>query len=329
MIMVRAPLRISFVGGGSDLPGFCDKEDGYVVSATIKHSVHVMADLRPDGCIRLVYSRTERVPKISDLEHDIARETLKLLASEHSIIERGIEILSVGDLPERMGLGSSGAYTVALVQAVSALSNQHYSSRALAQRASYVEMSLCGRPVGYQDQTASAHGGVKLYKFNHHGEEEIEDLYRYSFDLERRVLMVDIGPREADSTTLKDLSDRMDDTRSRSTLRSMANMALAFRDALVAGKIDNCGEILEGAWMLKRTLGGTSSEEADKMYKFAKSNGAIGGKVCGAGGHGMMVFICRAGVRNHLHRKIMESYPRNRVVVPGFINTGSRIVYSS
>lgn len=300
-----------------------------MVSATIRHSVHVIADLRPGCGIRLVYSKAETVATIDELQHDLARAALGMLAEENNAIRKGIEIFSVGDLPERMGLGSSGAYTVALVQAVSALGSMNYTARSLARRASQIEMELCGRPIGFQDQVASAYGGLRLYTFGENGEEEFEDLGRYGGALERRTLLVDIGPRRKDSTVLQDMSNNMEDSRARATLRSMANLALSFRDALVADKLDECGEIVDAAWNLKKTLGGTSSEEAEAMYKFAKANGAIGGKVCGAGGHGMMLFICRAGTRSHLYRRIVETNYRSQLVTPHFLASGSRIVYST
>lgn len=329
MIITRTPLRVSFVGGGSDLPGFCSREAGHCISATISESVYVIVNRKrsPDK-IRISYSRTELVDEVSQIEHDIVRETLKMfLESDPNWYVGNLEIASIADLPTQTGLGSSGAFTVGLIQALASSKEVYYSPRQLAEYASYVEIHKCGKPIGLQDQTASAFGGLRAYTFEDDRVVDCEDLggYPSSRKLQRRLLLVDLRTRGPSSEPLSQLN--FEDSRVRSTIRSMSNLAEGFRDALVRENLDECGEILDASWSLKRRLDGVTNEEIDRVYSFAREHGAIGGKICGAGGRGMLLLFSRESRRPDLAIALQQEFRLSSIGVQ-FEPFGSRVVYS-
>lgn len=335
MIVTKSPLRVSFVGGGSDLPNFCSKEQGVVVSSAISESVFVIINQRrTDGKIRVSYNQTELVDEIPEIQHDIVRETLLMfLAADKGWDPRGLEIASFGDLPAQTGLGSSGAFTVGLIQALAFHLGNAYSPSRMSEMASFVEILRCKKPIGYQDQTASAFGGLKLYRFDDRQINE-EDLWRipYRDDLQKRLLLVDLGSRGPSSEPLEklNLSEGPDQSQNMATIRSMANLAETFRDAFIDGKIDECGEILDASWSLKRSLEGVTNPEIDSFYEFAKEHGAIGGKLCGAGGRGMFLLLLGPGEfrRESLGMGIKQEFGYRTLGVQ-FEPQGSRVVYSS
>lgn len=329
MIIVRSPLRISFVGGGSDLPAFCDHEDGHVVSAAITHSVYVMVAPRLDDKIRVSYSKTELVDDVNDIEHDIVREAVKSI--NPNFMDTGIEIVSMADLSSGAGLGSSGAFTVGLVQALRAYDDGYCSPIDLFDEASEIEMDLCKHSCGYQDQAASAFGGLRFYTFRE-GDVRSDDLSfsKGSKLLEDRLLLVDLGLRGPSNDILKRQSDNIDDSRTRADVQSMANLAVAFRDALVDHNIDKCCDIVDASWALKRSFtNDVSNDLIDEVYTFAREHGALGGKLCGAGGRGMLLLLSRKNGRSILHGDILLRYPDLNIIAPGFSPYGSNVVWSS
>lgn len=332
MIVVKSPLRISFVGGGSDLPSYCNKEDGFVVSAAINKYVYVMISSRYDNTYRISYSKTENVNSIRQIEHDIVREALRINVPEY--FNRGLEIVSMADLSSGAGLGSSGAFTVGLLKGLHSHFGQLRSSYDLISEASRVEIDLCGHNAGYQDQSASAFGGLRSYKFIR---KDIitEDL---SFspgakELESRIILVDLGLRGPSDHILRmqsNLLDDTEDTRAMASVQSMVNLAHEFKDYLLNGNIDKCGEIVDASWSLKKSIvKDISNGSIDEVYSFAKKNGAIGGKVCGAGGRGLLLLIARQDMMSVLHKELQEKYPYAIVIHPRFSHQGSTIVYSS
>lgn len=241
---------------------------------------------------------------------------------------RGLEIVSIADLPAQTGLGSSGAFTVGLINALAAEKKLLYSSKQFSDFASFVEMTRCKKPIGYQDQTASSFGGLKSYQFGPEGLISFEDLWSRELvgDLQRRLLLVDLGSRKPSSEALKKIDLNFEDSRDTATVRSLANLAWTFRDAFLSGKIDECGEILHGAWNLKAQLEGVSDESIDFFYKFARDNGAIGGKLCGAGGRGMFLLLARRNARIDLSVAIDRRFGYRTIGVQ-FEPYGSRVVY--
>lgn len=332
MIITRSPLRISFCGGGSDLPGFCSREVGACISATLDKAVYVSVNQNTlNNKIRISYSQTELVDSIFEVQHDIVRETLRMfLEADPGWDPRGLEVVSVADLPAQTGLGSSGAFTVGLIQALQALRGRFDTPYSLARAASFVEMQRCRKPIGYQDQTASAFGGLRFYRFNDEGVFDAESLdwVPARGELQRRLLLVDMGSRSPSEDALSKLD--LTDSKDTATIRSMSNLAGAFRDALVQKEIDECGSILASSWDLKASLEGTTTPEIDELYTFARENGAIGGKLCGAGGRGMFLLFTKSGslARSHLAIAIQQKF-KYRCLGVAFDPNGSRVVYSS
>lgn len=320
LITAKSPLRVSFCGGGSDLPAFCDEEPGHVISAAIDRYVYVSVGQRYKG-IRLSYSITENVEETKDIKNDIARCALEFVTTPYS----GVEIVSIADIDSGAGLGSSGAFTTAIVMALSATYNIFVSKERLFSTSSSIEINQCGRPIGYQDQAASAFGGLRYYTF--YGDTiETEDLSycKYADVLFSRILLVDTGVRGGSEIILENQSKSVD----RVLTRKMADMAGSFRDSLLYGNVEQCGEILDEYWNLKKSLSpNITNEDVDSLYSFALKNGAIGGKICGAGGRGVCIFITYAGSVRSLASRIYDKF-NLRTIIPNLDRLGTRIVYS-
>lgn len=331
MIIVRSPLRISFVGGGSDLPAYCRDNIGVVVSAAIQHSVYIMVDSRCDDLIRVSYSKTEIVDSPHKIEHDIVRETLLELGIYN--LTHGFEIVSMANLPHGYGLGSSGAFTTGLLLALSKYHiKKDVSSEYLYNRSSKIEMERCKKPIGYQDQAASAFGGINVFTFYGEGKIQIDPMWytSYSHTLESRCLLVDTGLSGPSAGILKDQSINIEsDSRVKASIRSMANLALEFSDYLRQGDIDNCGKIMNAAWSLKKSTDKSMSDtEFDNIHNFCMNHGAVGGKLCGAGGRGMMLFICKEDQRDDLAHRILEDL-HLRTIKPQFSLEGAKVIMAS
>lgn len=320
MITTRTPLRISLAGGGSDLPAFYVEEAGRVVSMTIDKYVYLTVNPKYDGSVRISYSQTENVAHASEVEHPLVRECLNLVG-----ISKGIEIVSVADVPHGTGLGSSSAFTVGLLAALSAYLGEFRPADVLAHDACQVEIARCGQPIGKQDQYAAAHGGLRMYIFYPGGgvssqtiplHQEVRDAFL------AHLLLLDTGLRRAAGSILAHQSAAMDDRRKRANVRAMANMAQALHDALLAGHIQECGEIMDGGWALKRALG-TSTETIDAWYAAAKRCGAWGGKLCGAGAGGFLLLL--AEPERHAH--IVNTLGL-RAVPFSLVHQGAQVVYA-
>ncbi len=329
MIVVRSPLRISFVGGGSDLPAYCDHEIGMVVSAAIQHSVYVMVAPRHDGRIRVSYSEHEEVSEVDHIRHDIVRESLKKFN-----IRGGIEIVSMADLSSGAGLGSSGAFTVGLMHALCVFQGSSaFLSGDLYCSASDVEIWRCKKPVGYQDQAASAYGGLKKYEFHVNGGLHIEDLWwlPQREELEKRLLLVDMGSRKPSADILDRQSSAIygGSSQARATVRSMANLASAFTDHFTDGDVNKCGHVVDAAWSLKKSIDPEMTNDLiDTVYAFAKDRGALGGKICGAGGRGMLLLICSPYARETVQSEITHRFSLN-TIIPRLSQSGVQVVWSA
>lgn len=291
MIISRTPLRISFVG--SDLV-----ENGAVISSTINKYMYVSVNEKFDGKLKVAYSKTEIVDTASELEHDLARAALS-----HLNLKDGLEVSSVCDIPSGTGLGSSGAYTVGLLNALHRFKGEEVYNEQLAEEACEVEINICGKKVGKQDQYAVSCGGFNCIEFN----DEV-DIYKLYFDeekLEEKLLLFYVGQRE-------------EAFEKNGSFKERANLAKDLKKELVNGNLDNFGDYLNRNWELKRKC---STPEIDAFYKTGMKN-AEGGKLLGAGGGGFLLFY--APVENH--EKIIKSLPLRNVPF-SFENEGSRIIY--
>lgn len=285
MIITRTPYRISFVGGGSDMAAFYRHEPGCVVSATIDRYLTIVVTRKYDDDVRVSYSQTENVQRANEVAHPLVRAALSL-----ANVQKGIEIVSVGDIPSGSGLGSSSAFTVGLLHALYALQGEFATADYLARGACVAEIEMARSPIGKQDQYAAAFGGLKCYTFHEDGRVSVEALPIDTEGLGHYLLLCDTGVRRDANPILAAQSDAMRDSRKRADVRAMANLARAFRDALLAARLEECGAILDAAWRHKRELGATT-DQIDAWYTQARAAGAWGGKVCGAGGGGFLLFL--------------------------------------
>ena len=291
MIVSRTPLRVSFFGGGSDLPVYYREHGGAVLSASIDKYVYLCLNRAFGEGVRVAYSKTEEVARAADLEHRLFRTVLTKLG-----VETGVEIASIADIPSRgSGLGSSSAFTVGLLNAVHAWQGRRPTREALAAEACEVEIDLCGDPIGKQDQYGAAMGGLNFIRFNPDGTVDVEPVVipgDVVAELKGSLMMFYTGLTRSAGDLLQVQSDNLaSDADKRRATGRMVRMAEEMRDALIAGNAAAMGEALHEGWMLKKSLAaGISSGFLDEAYAAARAAGAIGGKLLGAGGGGFFLF---------------------------------------
>lgn len=294
MIITQAPLRISFLGGGTDFPEFYAQEEGCVLSSAIDKSITVILKRRYDQRIRVGYTRTELVETVDQLEHELVREAMRLTG-----LTGGVEIGTMGDIPSRgSGLGSSSTVTVALLHAMWTYLGVLPTRGQLAEEAVRVEREILGRPIGVQDQYAAAFGGLRFHRFGPEGvsSEAVLPDGAAGEQLARRLgehlLIFFTGITRQSASVLAE--QRANIETQRPLLRAMARQAREGRQALVDGRLDDLGELLHEGWLLKRRLASkVTNPDIDAMYAAARGAGAIGGKISGAGGGGFLLLYAR------------------------------------
>ncbi len=324
MIISRTPLRISFVGGGSDLPAFYRREPGAVVSTAINKYIYITVNRKFDHKIRASYSRTEIVDSVDELKHELIREALKVTG-----IDRAIEITSISDIPSRgTGLGSSSTYTVGLLNALYAHRGRMVGAERLAKEACEIEIDRCGKPIGKQDQYIAAYGGLKYIRF--YPDERVEVIPilcapETRRELQQRLLLLYTGlTRRADDILAEQSRNCAMDESKRAALRRMVALAEQMVDALSRNELDGFGEVLHANWLEKRRLAsGITNPDIDRWYETARAHGAIGGKILGAGGGGFLLLYAPP----ERHEEICRALPELRPVPFRFEPQGSRIIY--
>ena len=313
---------MSFAGGGSDLPAFYRRFGGAVVSTAIDKYVYVTVNKKFDSAIRISYSQTEEVDCINDIHHPIVRATLTKLG-----ISGGLEITSIADIPSRgTGLGSSSSFTVGLLLALHAYESKYISAGDLAAESCGVEIDLCGEPIGKQDQYAAAFGGLNFIRFEPDDSVRVEPILcsREALTcLESQLVTFYTGRTRSASSILAEQTQNAESNRATQRLmRRMKGLAFDLRTELNQGRLDALGEIMDEGWFLKREIhGGISSPEIDECYAAAKTAGALGGKLLGAGGGGFLTFFAPP----ESHAQIEKAIGLRRVPVC-FESSGSRIL---
>ncbi len=290
MIITRTPLRISFAGGGTDLPGFYRAYGGgAVTSAAIDRYVHVLVNEKFDRSIRVAYSRTENVDRLDDLQHPIFREAMRLTG-----VHEALEIHTIADIPsEGTGLGSSSSLTVGLLNALYAYRGILRDPAELAEEACRIEIDRLRGTLGKQDQYIAAFGGVEHFEFR------ADDSVRASpipLSTQDRVELSDhlslfyTGITRKAEGILVQQNSRTDENKE--SLVRLRELAVTARDAIVHRDWPGLGEVLDEGWRLKRGLtSGISNEVIDRQYAAAKAVGAYGGKITGAGGGGFLLLL--------------------------------------
>lgn len=332
MIITKTPLRISFVGGGSDLPAYTDGprgEVGAVVSAAIDLHIYVAVHQHFSHRTRVAYSRIEDVPHPSYLKHDIARECMKHLLPDQG--EAGFEITSVADVPYGTGLGSSSSYAVGLVHALRVITGKTTEAHQLATDACAIEIEACDKPVGRQDQFAAAYGGLNLFEFARGMggvvRQPIIMTSQHLEELQNNLMLLWTGRTREASDHLKVQAPRIaEDSRDRASVRSMANLAYELRDRLKDGDIHAVGYIMSAAWALKKSLPGVADDQINYWCQLAREaipNGRpFGIKLLGAGGGGcLLVYAPRM-----YHMDILSAVSLRQIPFQ-FSRTGSELIH--
>jgi D-glycero-alpha-D-manno-heptose-7-phosphate kinase len=323
MIVSKTPLRMSFVGGGSDLPAFYREEPGAVLSTSIDKYMYFALNKKFDGRLRISYTRTEDVETPRQVQHPLVREALSVTG-----IEGGIEIASMADIPSKgSGLGSSSAYTVGLLNALFAYKNQYASKETLARLACEIEIERCGEPIGKQDQYAAAYGGLNLIRFHPDESVSVDPVIcqpQILGELEASILLFFTGRTRSASAVLANESQGLRTADRRKLMRRMVELAFNLKQELESGHLSNFGDILDENWRLKTQVSaGVSDPQIDGWYATARASGALGGKLLGAGNGGFLMFFAPP----ERHVRITKALSDLTRVKFGFDRTGAQIVF--
>ena len=324
IVLTRTPLRISFAGGGTDLAPYYETDHGAVFSSTIDQYVYVTVKRHGpvfDEKVRLNYSVSEAVSEVSAIRNDIARECLQFLE-----IAPPIYVSIVSDLPDSSGLGGSSAFAVGLLHALHTFRGERVTASQLADEASRIEIDILGQPIGKQDQYAAAFGGLNLFAFRAGGDVTVQPhrgLNGSVDDLFSRLLMVWTGHQRRSSSVLREQMDRTPEHHD--VLQHMRAQAYELQTLMADPKPDmrRLGSVLDEGWRLKRGLASSvSNQEIDAWYAAAREAGAMGGKLCGAGGGGFFLFVAEPEDQ----ARVLSALPGLRHVPVSYEAHGSRVL---
>ncbi len=333
MLISRAPLRISFVGGGTDIKEFYDKYPGRVISVSIDKFVYTVinhAELLDKFMIK--YAEVEVAKNPDDLKHTRFREAFKKLG----IDKGGMEIASFADLPAKTGLGSSSSFSVALMKALHANKGKKISKQEAAEEACDLEINILKEPIGKQDQYAAAYGGFNVIQFNPDGTVDVEPVFldfKTRSDFEDHLLLFFTGMTRAAGDVLADQKERMADNFE--TYKQMSDSVLEFRDKLMAGDFRGLADMMSEGWKRKKSLGTKiTNNETEVLYEAAIKKGAWGGKILGAGGGGCLLFIAppekHEDILNELQSVVKSlNIEESREIPFKFSQTGADILFNS
>lgn len=322
MIITRTPFRVSFVGGGTDLPSFYHQHNGCVLSTTINKYMYIVLHPtfnREDTIIK--YNRTEIVQDVNNIQHPIARELLKL----HDL--SGVEITSMADVLSGTGLSTSSAYTVGLLNAIHSYKNEYYSQAQIAEEACEFELGILQEPIGKQDQYGTAIGGLKMIQFLPNESVKVKPIYLkrdLMIELNKNLILLYTGLTHSASSILKEQSTNIiSDKQKVDAMLQMTDLVYDARRALERENLDDFGRILHTNWMLKRGLASKITNPfIDECYETALKNGALGGKLLGAGNGGFLLFYCPYEKQTQLKESLkLIELPFN------FEEEGTKIIY--
>lgn len=322
MIISKTPLRISFVGGGTDFEDFYRRYPGRVLSTSINKYVYLAVNPKFDGQIRISYSKTENVAHRNEVEHTIVKAVL-----EHMDIEKGLEIVSVGDIPSKgTGLGSSSSFTVGLLHALCVHVGRKVSAQTLAKKACQIEIEKLRSPIGKQDQYIAAFGGFNITTFHRNGSVSVQPLFlskKTKENFKKHLLVFYTGIERPAQDVLSEQNHNIPEKFE--FLKKISDLVIPFKESLEKGNFKELGNILHQNWVLKKELAsGISNAKINRMYQASLKAGAFGGKILGAGGGGFLLVI--ADPKDHQHiKKALSDY---RVLDFDFSNEGSQIIFN-
>lgn len=324
VIISRTPCRMSFVGGGTDMPSFYLKHGGAVVSTSIDKYIYIVVNSKFDDHLRVSYSVTENCDTVDQVHHPLVRESLKLVG-----VTKGIEIVSMADIPASgTGLGSSSSFTVGLLNALHAYLGKHPTKHQLGQESCRIEIDICKEPIGKQDQYAAAFGGLNFIRFNKNNTVEVEalDTHTHVHDrLESCTLAFYTGIQRSASNLLKEQNEAIRSGSKTLIMQQMADQAMQLRDELRRGNTDSLGVMMHEGWKLKKSiLGAISNDQIDRWYEKGCEAGALGGKLLGAGAGGFLVFYAPPERHRDIERALSELKP----ISFKLDQYGSKIIFS-
>lgn len=326
MIVTRTPLRISFFSGGSDMPSFYEQEDGAALSVTINKFIHVFAHKVPYTGVKCMYDDVEEHYDLDQMQHAITRETLKYFG-----IDKEMTTASISDIVTKgSGLGSSSAFTVGLVKAISNLRKDSNTRQQCAEIACEIEMNKCGYPVGKQDQYAAAFGGMNLFEFKRNGSVSVHPvgITKPSIQgLQDKLMLVYSGRGRDANNILQKQQKAMSKKDKFDLVKRSKDKAYTALDLLNKNKLDDFGYLLHEAWLDKKQVCEDITQDYfDHVYEVARDAGALGGKLLGAGGGGFFLFYVPEKDRDSLRWAIAKT-EECKVYDFEFYGSGSSIVY--
>ena len=323
MIISRTPLRISFVGGGTDLKAFYRHEAGMVISTAINKYIYIGAHKHFDGSSFLLkYSEVEEGRDVNTIKNDLIREAMKLVGVT------GVEIVSMSDVPAKgTGLGSSSSFVIGVLNALYAYKGIKRSPEELARDACKIEIDVIGKPIGKQDQYIAAYGGLNKITFRRDDNVEIEKIKipeNKSKELDSNLMLFYTGRTRSADTILKEQKNNTQNKMD--SLIKIRNLVDELRSCLNKGELDKFGEFLHRNWIEKRKLAnGITDDAIDMYYEKALSAGALGGKICGAGGGGFLLLYCPQEKQDNVIKSLagLEEMKFN------FEPEGSKIIFNN
>lgn len=329
MIVARSPVRITLGGGGTDLPSYYSRYGGFLIAGAINKYILISANKHFFNTYKLKYSDKEETSSVGDIKHNFFREALRLVD-----IPPMIELTSMADVPDKSGLGSSGAFLVCLLATLHAFKKEAVSRRDLAEEACKIEIEILKEHVGKQDQYASAYGGATAFEFKKNGAVKVEPLKfdeEVYHELESNILLFYTSTNRSASAILKkqDENTKQDDQKTVDLLHRVKEIGLKTKKAFEQGEIDKFGEFLHEHWNVKKGLSDRISNPfIDKCYDVAMKNGALGGKIMGAGGGGFMMFYHNG--TSHDKRKLIKQLAKLNAPLMNFRfdNEGAKILLS-
>jgi D-glycero-alpha-D-manno-heptose-7-phosphate kinase len=305
MIITRTPLRISLGGGGTDLPSYYRPFGGFVISAAINKHIYVGINESFSGGYLLKYSALEQAPTLDDIRHPLIREALRMYD-----VRPPIEVVSMADVPAGTGLGSSGSFTVGLLRALHAFKRKYVDPAVVAEEACRIEIEILQESVGKQDQYIAAFGGLACFEFQEDGQVNVAPLNIGNstlYDLEERLMMFFTGYSRNASAVLDDqrLRSELGETTMLENLHYTKQLGQCIKLALEQGDTYRFGELMHQHWLHKKERSpGTTNEAINRWYEIGRENGAVGGKLVGAGGGGFLLFY--ADDRDRLRRAMLN-----------------------
>jgi D-glycero-alpha-D-manno-heptose-7-phosphate kinase len=322
MIIVQTPLRVSFVGGGTDFKEYYMHHDGAVLSTAINKYVFVIVQRRFDDTICVNYSKRESVNEVNDIEHDLVRETMKLTG-----VHSGVEITTLADVPSNgTGLGSSSSITVALLQALYAYQGITKNADTIAQEACKIEIETLGRPIGKQDQYIACYGNLRFIEFRSRNTVKIDKLELSTRDINRLFSNLQLfytGMARDSNSILRHQKDNIGINIE--LLDELKELAFEAKDALSQREFDEFGKILHKNWEIKKNLANSiTNANIDDMYSVALKAGAIGGKICGSGGGGFLLLYSKNGQQDDIRNSL-----RLKELTFQFEPYGSKIIFDN